>query len=311
MEIFNRLDNLPLRYRGGVLSIGKFDGLHLGHARIMACATETARRLGAPSIVFTFSPAPARLLRPETASEPLTDPDDKRALIEAAGVDALVEFPTTLRFLSQTADEFFSRVVVEKLGAVGMVEGKGFSFGRDCEGTERRLRELAERRHIELTIVPSVAIAGTIVSSSVIREALRNGDVALAAKMLGRRYRVRGVVGRGDMRGRTLGFPTANLTGTKVFLPGDALYAAIARTSDGIARPAAINLGGNPTFGVEKRKIETHILDFCGNLYDKPLELEFCAKIRDVVKFPDKETLLAQMNCDVKKTRELVQRALS
>ena len=212
------------------------------------------------------------------------------------------------RFMN--ADEFFSRVVVDQIGAVGMVEGENFSFGRNREGSKSRLKELAERRHIEVTIAPSVAVAGTIVSSSAIRKALEKGAVELAAEMLGRRYCVRGIVGRGDMRGRTLGFPTANLTKTEAFLPGNALYAAIARTEDGVARPAAVNLGDNPTFGIGERKIEAHLQNFSGDLYDKPLTLEFCSKLRDVVKFPSKEALQEQMTRDVARTREIVGPAL-
>ena len=306
MEIFNRLEDVPSRFRGGVLSIGKFDGLHLGHARIMAKTVAMAKRGGVPSVVFTFSPAPVNILRPQFASAPLVDVETKRALIAGAGIDALVEFPTTREFLEQSANDFFRDVVSSRLAAVGLVEGASFSFGKNREGTGERLAALANQYGVELEIVPSVAIDGIVVSSSAVRRALSAGDVRLAARLLGRRHEISGIVVHGDERGRTLGYPTANLDAPGVFLPQNALYAAIARLDDGKTRPAAVNFGGNPTFGVDRCKIEAYLLDFSGDIYGKPLTLEFCAKLRDIEKFPDKESLSRQMARDVEETRRIV-----
>ena len=306
MEIFNRLEDVSPRFRGGVLSIGKFDGLHLGHSRIMAQTVAMAKRKNAPSLVFTFSPAPANVLRPEYAPAPLVDAETKRALIARAGIDALIEFPTTREFLNQSADAFFRDVVVSRLAAVGLVEGANFSFGRGREGSGDRLVALASQFNVALEIVAPIAIDGYVVSSSEIRRALDAGDVRFASRLLGRRHAISGLVAHGEARGRALGYPTANLDNPSVFLPQNALYAAIAKFDDGQTRPAAVNLGGNPTFGVKQRKIEAHILDFSGDLYGKPLTLEFCAKIRDIEKFPDKESLLRQMARDLDETRRFV-----
>lgn len=310
MDIIESLDAFPQRYRGCVLSVGKFDGLHLGHARIVSRAKEIASRRGVATVVFTFSPSPAAVLRPESASAPLTDGDEKRFLMARVGVDAMVEYPTTRAFLAQTAEEFFARSVVGQIGASVMVEGASFSFGRNREGGEKQLEALARRFRVAAEFAPPVRIGDAVVSSSAIRRALLEGDAALAGKMLGRRYCVAGTVERGDRRGRSLGYPTANLGGAKVFLPKDALYAAIARLPDGSVRAAAVNLGGNPTFGVEKRKIEAHILDFDGDLYGKPLKLEFCAKLREIEKFPSADALLKQMERDLARTREIVRREM-
>lgn len=307
MEIFNRLEDVSPRFRGGVLSIGKFDGLHLGHLRIMAQTVAMAKRKGVPSVVFTFSPAPVNVLRPHCASAPLTDVRTKRALIASAGIDALIEFPTTREFLEQSADEFFRDVVASRLAVVGLVEGASFSFGKGREGGGERLVELAARFNVALEIAAPVSVDGIVVSSSEIRRALSEGNVRLAARLLGRRYEISGIVAQGDKRGRTLGYPTANIGALDVFPPQNALYAALARLDDGTTRPAAVNLGGNPTFGVNHRKIEAHLLDFSGDIYGRALALELCAKIRDIVKFPDKETLLRQMARDVVETRRIVE----
>ena len=307
MEIFNRLEDVPPRFRGGVLSIGKFDGLHLGHLRIMAQTVAMAKRKSVPSVVFTFRPAPASVLRPYCASPPLTDVKTKRALIERAGIDALIEFPTTLEFLGQSADDFFRDVVASRLAAVGLVEGASFSFGRGREGGGERLAELATRFNVDLEIASPVAIDGVVVSSSKVRRALSEGNVRLAARFLGRRYEISGLVAQGDKRGRTLGYPTANIRNLDVFPPQNALYAALARLDDGTTRPAAVNLGGNPTFDVDQRKIEAHLLDFSDDIYGRSLTLEFCAKLRDIIKFPDKEALLRQMARDVEATRRIVE----
>ena len=311
MELFNRLEDVAPKFRGAVLSIGKFDGLHLGHSRIMAQTIAMANRQGAPSLVFTFSPAPANILRPESAPAPLVDAATKRALIAQTGIDALVEFPTTREFLDQSADDFFRAVVSDRLAARGLVEGASFSFGKGREGRGERLVALANEFDVALEIVPPVAVSDVVVSSSQIRRALENGDVRLAARLLGRRHKIVGPVVHGERRGRSLGFPTANLDDPGVFLPQNALYAAIARLDDGTLRPAAVNLGGNPTFGVERRKIEAHLLDFSGDLYGRRLTLEFCSKLRDVVKFPDKESLLRQMARDVEETRRIVEETLA
>ncbi len=306
MEIFNRVDELPSHIRGGVLSIGKFDGLHLGHARIISSARATARRRGAMVVVFTFHPSPMAILRPESAPAPITDPDTKRALLERSGVDALIEFPTTREFLSLTAEEFFSEIVVERLGAVAITEGASFAFGRDRVGPGSGLEELAARFGVELDVAQAVRVGETVVSSSAIRNALARGDVECASKLLGRRYAISGVVEHGDARGQTLGYPTANVADPGVFLPREGIYAARARMENGEIRAAAVNLGGNPTFGVAERKIEAHLLDYRGDLYGVRLELEFCARLRDVVQFSSKEALLAQMARDVDDVRRLV-----
>ncbi|MBR5758373.1 MAG: riboflavin biosynthesis protein RibF [Thermoguttaceae bacterium] len=307
MDTFRRLEDFPARRRRCVVSIGKFDGLHRGHAAILSKVVETARSLDASAVAFTFDPSPAQVLRPETAAPPLCGPDQKIELFESFGLDALILFPTTREFLQTSARDFFEQVVVGSLGAVALVEGSDFRFGSD-RGSDEQLAKLCCERKIRLDIVKPVEEGGACVSSSLVRSLISSGDVESARELLGRPFETRGIVERGDMRGRTLGFPTANLGASGVALPKSALYAAAARLEDGSVYPAAVNLGGNPTFGVDVIKIEAHLVDFHGDLYGKPLSVSYLQKIRDVVKFNSREELIAQMNRDLEAVRAIFRR---
>lgn len=292
--------------RGGVLSIGKFDGLHRGHAEILGRLTRKARLLGVPSVVFTFDPPPIQVLRPDLPPPTLLcDVDQKIAAFERFGPDALVLFPTTREFLARSAPEFFREIVVERFGAVALVEGSNFNFGRAKEGNGAVLAELCGRFNVDLEIAPSVEIDGVAVSSSSIRALIRSGEVERAAAALGRPYRLRGIVESGDRRGRTLGFPTANLGQTATVLPNPGVYAATATLENGETFAAAVNLGGNPTFGVDAVKIEVHLLDFSGDLYGTRLDVDFRRKIREVVTFASKDALIERLNRDLDEIRRL------
>ncbi len=303
MDIYTRLSDLPDDMARPALAIGKFDGVHVGHARILARLVEYARRESRPAVVFTFDPPPRDILTPDRPTALLCDLEEKRKLIERAGVDALILYPTTREFLNQTAEEFFSETLVDRLRVARLVEGESFSFGRGREGRGERLKALCRDAKVALDVVPSAELDGSPISSSAIRAALRACDVVGAARRLGRRYRLKGVVGRGDQRGRELGFPTANLTQPTSLLPGAALYSAIVTLPNGERRRAAVNLGGNPTFGVDSVKIEAHLLEFSGDLYGAPLTIDFCEKIRDIVAFDSPDALLRQMRSDLEIAR--------
>ncbi|MDO5309389.1 MAG: bifunctional riboflavin kinase/FAD synthetase [Planctomycetia bacterium] len=305
METIRSLNDYPSALKHCVVSIGKFDGLHLGHRRIIQRAVALARNLNAPAVAFTFEPTPAKILRPQKAPCPLCDPELRIKLMAQLGLDAVVLFPTTREFLEQSAHDFFLKTLVQKLDVIALVEGHNFHFGRNHEGNEL-LTTLCREHNVTFEVVDFAQYAGQIVSSSAIRAALANGDVSLAHKLLGRPYALSGIVGHGDQRGRTLGYPTANLVETTTYLPGHGLYAALARLQDGRTYAASVNLGGNPTFGVTETKIESYLLDFHGDLYDQALTLEFRYKLRDVVHFPSQEAFLQQLRHDVARTRELL-----
>ncbi len=297
-------------YHGGFLSIGNFDGVHRGHQQMMACLVRHAQKQGVPSTVFTFDPHPIQLLRPNECPPALTSLDRKAELIEACGVDFLVVYATDLRLLNLSAVEFFSSVVLDDFQARGLVEGPNFFFGRDRAGNTEVLQKLCSDAGIGLDVVPPVFVGASMVSSSVVRQLLADGDVSQASDLLGHRYRVVGRVSSGSQRGAKIGFPTANLTDVVTVLPRDGVYAGIVY-HDGKQYAAAVNLGPNPTFGEKRRKIEAHLIDFEGDLYGEDLELEFVSRIRDTQTFPDVEMLTRQLAQDVEQTQGVVSRLLN
>lgn len=301
------MEDFPNRFRNCAVSIGKFDGPHLGHVAILRALVSRAKELDAPSVVFTFDPFPAQILRPSASFRALCDVDQKIERLAALGVDALVLFPTTREFLQTSAREFFNDVLLERLSAVALVEGNNFHFGSDG-GSVDVLAELCLNGGVALKIVEPVVVQGARVSSSRARALVGTGEVEAIRALLGRPYELRGIVERGDRRGRTLGFPTANLGSVVALVPSPGVYAAIAATPDGIERPAAVNVGGNPTFGIDATKIEAHLLGFQGDLYDRPLRLAFLEKIRDVARFESKDALVAQMARDLRAVDAAFQR---
>jgi riboflavin kinase / FMN adenylyltransferase len=292
-------------YRGSFVSIGNFDGVHRGHQQMFASLVRHANQANAPSAVFTFEPHPIQLLRPSESPPSLMSLDQKSEMIEACGVDYMVIYPTDLRLLNLAPAEFFESVVIDEFQACGLVEGPNFFFGRDRSGNSDTLTELCAAHELQLDIVPPVFVGTQMVSSSVIRQQILDGNVDDANALLGHRYRVRGQVSKGAERGKTIGFPTANLTHVVTVLPKDGVYAGVA-IRDGQKWAAAINLGPNPTFGERRRKLEAHLLDFEGDLYDQSIEIEFVARIRDTQQFPDAISLKAQLEQDVLQVRDIV-----
>jgi len=304
VEIVTDLQHLPDSVRGGAVTIGNFDGVHLGHARIIQHLTETAREMGGAAVVFTFDPHPVRLLRPAEAPPPLTWTDRKAELLGELGVDVLIAYPTNEALLQLEPEAFFEQIVRNCLGARAMVEGTNFFFGHNRAGTVQRLRELTTSAGIKLEVVEPVDIGGQPVSSSRVRQLLAGGNVDLARSMLTRPYRVRGMVTHGAGRGAKIGFPTANLEAIDTLLPGDGVYAGMGH-NDG-RWPAAINVGANPTFGETTRKVEVHLIGCDETLYGKPLELDFFSRIRDIQPFADVHDLQLQLASDVEQVKCVV-----
>jgi len=283
---------------GGFVSIGNFDGLHTGHTRIVQRLVESAGAAGVSAVVFSFDPHPIQLLRPESAPPLLSTIEDRAGRLGEMGVDVLVAFPTTRELLSLEAEEFFGQVVVEALAARGLVEGPDFCFGKDRRGDTDVLRVLCQAAGIGLELVEPATCGGEVVSSSRVRAALAAGDVGSATELLGRAYSVRGTVVAGEGRGRELGVPTANLSGIATLVPGDGVYVG-AVEMDGSRHPAAVHVGGNPTFGEPDRKVEVHLLAFDGDLYGQELEVEFLGRVRGTEEFESVELLRAQLAKDI------------
>lgn len=304
--VFRHLDHLPSDFRGGVVAIGNFDGVHAGHARIVRRLLEMARPAGAAAIILTFDPHPARLLHPDQAPMPLTSTADKARLLFALGVDAVVAYPTDPALLSLSASEFFQHIVLGRLQARGMVEGRNFFFGHDRGGDIEVLARYCHAAGIPLDVVEPAEIDGQIVSSSRVRALISGGQVAEAARLLGRPYRIHGTVVHGQGRGDRLGYPTANIGGIETLLPGQGIYAGRA-TIGGQAHATALSLGGNPTFGESELKVEAFLLDYRGDLYGRTIEIDFLARLRDIKCFDSVDQLVEQMARDVQKTRAISQ----
>jgi riboflavin kinase / FMN adenylyltransferase len=305
MHIIRRLDALPAAARGGAVSIGNFDGVHRGHIEIVRRLLERAADVSGPAIVFTFDPHPVRLLRPEQSPPPLTWTERKAELLAAHGVDWIVAYPTDEALLQLSAAEFFQRIVRGALDARALVEGPNFFFGHNREGTIARLGEMAAATGITLDVVPPVEIDGGLVSSSRVRQLIREGNVEQAKKLLAAPYRIRGMVTHGAGRGAKIGFPTANLGAIDTLLPAQGVYAGRAWVGSA-SFPAAINLGPSPTFGDTSVRIEAHLIGHNEPLYGQPLEIDFLARLRDIRPFESPQALAEQLARDVREVEGIV-----
>jgi len=251
---------------------------------------------------------PLQLLRPDQFQPLLTTATDRADLLRACGADHVLLLRTTAAFLRLSAAEFFHQVLQERLAAQAVVEGVNFGFGRNRDGTIETLSSLCRQARIALTIVPPVLLDGQPVSSSRIRNALERGAVREAADLLNRPYRLRGTVGSGRQRGRTIGFPTANLEGVETLLPGDGVYAVRVHRGD-VTWPGAANIGPNPTFGESARKVEVHLIGFQGDLLGQTLVVDFLERLRDTRPFASVAELVGQLHRDVEDARRILVRS--
>ena len=304
MRLIRTLQDFPGELRGGAVSIGNFDGVHRGHARIVERLVDHARQAQGAAIVFTFDPHPVQLLRPDATPPPLTWTERKAELLDELGVDAMIAYPTDEALLQLTPQEFFDVIVRQHLAARALVEGPNFHFGRDRAGDVQRLAALCRESELALEIVEPILWQGEYVSSSRTRELIQHGQLADAAHLLTRPYRVRGIVTHGARRGRRIGFPTANLDGIDTLLPAAGVYAGQASVGGG-QWSAAINIGPNPTFGEHALKFETHLLDFEGSLYGQTMEVDILARLRDIHPFESVKQLQAQLHCDIEAARTI------
>ncbi|HEX9749310.1 MAG TPA: bifunctional riboflavin kinase/FAD synthetase [Methylomirabilota bacterium] len=305
MRILRDLPSFPPELRPSVAAFGAFDGIHLAHAKILDTAVERARALGVSAVACTFDPHPTAVLRPEKAPAPIATLEENLARIAERGLDATLVIPFTRDFSRMEAETFVDEALVGTLGAREVVVGFNHTFGSGARGTAVLLRELGVRRGFVTHVLPPLQVNGLTVSSSAIREALRDGDVEQARAFLGRPYSLTGTVRRGAGRGRTLGFPTANLKPDRPLVLAAGVYAARARWEDRQAE-AVVNIGYRPTFEESQYWVEAYLFDFAGDLYDRALTLDFLCRIRAEMKFPGAEALTAQVRADMAEARRLL-----
>jgi riboflavin kinase/FMN adenylyltransferase len=307
VRLLRNLDELPEHFRRAAVSIGNFDGVHLGHARIVERLTALARRAGTPAVVFSFDPHPAAVLRPSQAPAPLSSTERKARLLAELGADALVACPTDRALLELDPREFFQRIVLGRLGAEVLVEGSNFFFGHNRAGGIEQLRQLSADAGVQLDVVEPLRVGGDIVSSSRVRRLIAAGRLEEAAALLTQPYRIRGTVVRGAGRGASLGYPTANLGQIETLLPGEGIYAGRAWL-EGACWPTAVSVGPNPTFDDRALKVELHLIGYEGVLYGRAIEVDFLARLRDITQFGTAAQLVEQMDRDVAETSRIVQR---
>ncbi len=322
MRIYRNLQSYGPEAGPGVVALGAFDGVHLGHQRILDVAIARARASRAHSVVCTFDPHPLEVLRPEQAPAPISTLGERLERIAAAGIDATVIIPFTLEFAAVEPDAFAREVLVGCFRSREVIVGFNHTFGRGAKGTPALLASLGPALGFATHVVPPLSVGGVLVSSSTIREALHAGDVVTARALLGRPYSIRGVVVHGAGRGRSLGFPTANVSPERPPLVPAGVYAGYvwidspARPDDPGAcldvegsplhsRPIStrhkcvLNVGVRPTFGAGEYTIEVHLLDFGDDLYGRCIQVDLIERLRDEQRFADVEALRAQIRRDV------------
>jgi riboflavin kinase/FMN adenylyltransferase len=304
-----RLDGgsaIPRDLAGGIVALGNFDGFHLGHQAVVGAAVARARSEGRPALVATFDPHPVRHFRPDTAPFRLTTLDQRARLFAEAGADAMVVFGFDATLAALTADEFVRERLVGALRVGGVVTGEDFTFGRAKGGDVALLRAAGAAHGFDATAIGPVTLDGEPVSSTRIRESLRAGDPVAAARLLTRPFAIQGVVEHGDKVGRTIGYPTANLNMGKYLRPAYGIYAVRGRLADGRVLDGAANLGIRPQFQPAKELLEPHFFDFSGDLYGQPIEVELVDYLRPEARFDGLDALMAQMDADCARAREVL-----
>ncbi len=315
MEVVRGIAELARPLDHPVLTIGNFDGLHLGHRSIVNTVVEQAEALGGEPVAYTFDPHPRSVLFPERAPKLLVTLEQKLDLFEEAGIRMVIVEPFTIEF-SRTPPEVFVREVIHKrIQPRKVYVGYDFHFGKDREGSMRLLTDLGPRLGFEVTIIPEVLIDDRDVNSTRIRALLADGEVDEAGELLGRLYTIRGQVVQGDQRGRELGFPTLNLAPENEILPQLGVYAAWVRILDeeraggepGSPHRAVANIGLRPTFKKGETPLaEAHLIDFEGDLYGARVEIAFVRRLRQELRFPDARALEKAIRADVDQARGIL-----
>ena len=304
MQIITTPTDFPEALQGGAISIGKFDGMHLGHSLIVHRLKSYAHQQQIPAILVTFDPLPAVLLQPDAPLKSICTLERKIELIRNFHIDAVVVIPTTQELLQQSAETFFYETIQDRFRAKVVVAGRDFSFGRDRIGTPDVIRLYGQWTGIDVDIVDPLQIGEERVSSSGIRRLIQCGQIERVNELMPMPYRMTGTVIAGEQRGRTLGFPTANLGDVQTIVPKQGIYATVTWI-DGKRYGSTTHIGTNPTFDVAWSKIEVFVHDYSGDLYGTTLEVDFLAFLREPVRFDSAEALIRQMHEDVLRSKRI------
>ena len=307
MRWLDHRETVPEPLRGAIIALGNFDGFHLGHQAVAKEAIDWARSEGRPAIIATFDPHPVRFFRPDVPPFRLTTLEQRQELYLAAGATAMLVFHFDGELAGTSAEDFITKVLLERLGAHGVVSGEDFTFGQGAKGDVALLQGFGAEHGLMSRTVGAVIDDGRAISSSRVREALREGDPEEAARLLTRPFAVRGVVQHGDKRGREIGYPTANLTLETYLRPKYGIYAVTGRIlATGQELKGAANVGMRPQFEPPKELLEPYFFDFSGDLYGQEIEVAFHHFLRGEAKFDTLDALTEQMAADCDEARRLL-----
>lgn len=307
MRWLDHRNSMPDALRGAVIALGNFDGFHRGHQAVAGEAISWAQSEGRPSIIATFDPHPVRFFKPDVPPFRLTTLEQRQELYLAAGATAMLVFHFDAELAGTSAEDFIQAILIDRFGAHGVVTGGDFTFGKGAKGNVELLRTLGGELGLQSRVVEAVSEGDEVVSSSRIRQALRDGDPQLAAKLLTRPFAIRGIVEHGDKRGRTIGYPTANVTIDNYLRPRYGIYAVTGRLlATGQVLHGAANIGIRPQFEPPKELLEPYFFDFSGDLYGQEIEVAFHHFLRGEAKFDSLEALIEQMDRDCAEARRLL-----
>ncbi len=309
MKIYRSLDEIEHPFRHPAVTIGNFDGVHLGHQSLFCKVVELASKKGGDTVAITFEPHPLTVLRPENPPKMICTFEHKAELISRSGIEHLVSIPFTKELARTPAREFVEEVLMGKIGVEELVVGYDYAFGKGREGDADFLKRMGGELGFRVHVMPPYKVGGVIVSSTKIRELVSKGEMRKVARMLGRFYQIRGVVQEGKRRGGPLvGFPTANLHFDRHDLcPKEGVY-VVQVIHDLCCYGGVVNIGTNPTFGDTGLVAEVHIFDFDKTIYGHQIKVNFIERLRDEIKFPSVEALSAQIALDVAQAREIISR---
>jgi len=308
MILITDLSKIKRRFTSSIITLGNFDGLHLGHQELIKKIIQRAEETASLSMVVTFRPHPLKILAPEKCPPLISIYEEKIQLLEKLGIDVLVKIPFTLDFSAMEPREFVKDVLCDLLGAKEIFVGYNYRFGKGRKGDIRMLRNLGEEFGFVVREIEQVSLNGEVISSTRIRQLLKSGDVEHAAKFLGRHYVLCGIVIKGDGRGRGLGFPTANIASRHAIIPGNGVYAVRLFVRDKHYN-GIVNIGMRPTFDAKSLAIEVHIFDFDEDIYGEEVSIYFMRRIREEKKFKDAESLIRQITKDIETARDVLLKA--
>lgn len=307
MILITDLNEIKKRFTNSILTLGNFDGLHLGHQELVKMIVLRAKETGGLSMVVTFRPHPLKILAPEKCPPLISIYEEKIFLLEKLGIDVIVKIPFTLDFSAMGPRDFVRDILCDMLGAREIFVGYNYRFGKGRKGNIQMLKDLGNEFGFSVREVGQVSFNGEIISSTRIRELIKNGGVEHAAQLLGRPYAVCGIVVKGDGRGRGFGVPTANIASKHSIIPSNGVYAARLFVRDQYYK-GIVNIGMRPTFNAKSFAIEVHIFDFNEDIYGEDITIYFIQKIREEKKFQNAEDLVKQIDKDITEARSLLQK---